>query len=301
MKIGIIGLGRMGWNLALNISENGHEVIVYNRTKEKIDNILKENNNLIGAYSLEELTEKLNSPRIVFILIPSGEPATQMINKVSELFEKEDIIIDAGNSFYKDSITRAEKLKEKGIYFLDMGTSGGIEGARNGACFMVGGNKEAYEKIAPILKDSSVENGYGYVGESGKGHFVKMVYNGIEYAMMQAIGEGFEILHRHDQKFDFKEISKIWANGSIITGHLMNLTYRMFSNDKKLEGLDTEIGQSGEGLWTLQTALEYKVSLPAITSSIFKRFESKNPTDFSSKVIQGLRKEFGGHDSKDRV
>jgi len=301
MKIGLIGLGRMGRNLALNIAEKNHELVVYNRTKAKIDEIIKENKNIQGAYSLEELKNKLESPRIVWLMVPSGEVTQEMINELTKILDKGDIIIDGGNSFYKDSIKRYNMLKEKGIKFLDIGTSGGIEGARNGACYMAGGDKEIFEIIEPILKDSAVENGYGYMGPAGSGHFVKMVHNGIEYGMMQSIGEGFEVLKQHNPEFDFKNISKVWSNGSIISSYLMDLAQRMFSNDPELKELDPKIGQSGEGLWTLKTALDLNVSLPAITASIFKRFDTQKSPDFSSKVIQGLRKEFGGHDAKNRL
>ena len=301
MKIGLIGLGRMGKNLALNIAEKNHQLVVYNRTKEKIDTIITENQNIKGAYSLEELKNKLESPRVVWLMVPSGEPTQEMIVDLTKVLEKGDLIIDGGNSFYKDSIKRYTDLKEKGINFLDIGTSGGIEGARNGACYMAGGDKEIFEIIEPILKDTSVENGYGYMGSAGSGHFVKMVHNGIEYGMMQSIGEGFEVLKQHNPKFDFKNISKVWSNGSIISSYLMSLAQRMFSNDPKLEKIESKIGQSGEGLWTLKTALDLNVSLPAITASIFKRFDTQKSQDFSSKVIQGLRKEFGGHDAKNRL
>jgi len=301
MKIGLIGLGRMGRNLALNIAEKNHELVVYNRTKEKIDEIIKENQSIQGAYSLEELKNKLESPRIVWLMIPSGEPTEEMINELTKNLDKGDIIIDGGNSFYKDSIKRYNMLKERGIKFLDIGTSGGIEGARNGACYMVGGDKEIFEIIEPILKDSAVKNGYDYMGPAGSGHFVKMVHNGIEYGMMQSIGEGFEVLKQHNPNFDFKNISKVWSNGSIISSYLMDLAQRMFSNDLELKELDPKIGQSGEGLWTLKTALDLNVSLPAITASIFKRFDTQKSQDFSSKVVQGLRKEFGGHDAKNRL
>jgi len=301
MKIGLIGLGRMGKNLSLNIAEKNYQIVVYNRTKEKIDEIIKENSNIHGAYSLKELKDKLDSPRIIWLMVPSGKPTEEMINELTKNLDTGDIIIDGGNSFYKDSIKRYNMLKEKGIKFLDIGTSGGIEGARNGACYMAGGDKEIFEIIEPILKDTSVENGYGYMGSAGSGHFVKMVHNGIEYGMMQSIGEGFEVLKQHNPEFDFKNISKVWSNGSIISSYLMDLAQRMFSKDPKLKELNPKIGQSGEGLWTLKTALELNVSLPAITASIFKRFDTQKSQDFSSKVIQGLRKEFGGHDAKNRI
>lgn len=301
MEIGIIGLGRMGKNLALNMAGHGHKVVVYNRTKEKSEELAKEEPRIKIAQTPDELKSMLQTPRIVWLMVPAGDATAEMIGSLTGLLEKDDILIDGGNSYYKDSIKRYEQLKEKGIRFMDIGTSGGIEGAREGACYMAGGDESAYKIVEPLLKDTSVEGGYGYMGPAGSGHFVKMVHNGIEYGMMQSIGEGFEILKRYNQEFDFGKISKVWANGSIISGHLMNLSERMFLGDPTLEKIEPVIGQSGEGLWTLNTALELNVPAPAITASVFKRFETHDPSDFSSRVIQGLRREFGGHDTKNRI
>ncbi len=301
MKIGLIGLGKMGRNLALNIAGHGHEVVAYNRTREKTDELVREEKKIKGAYSIEELKSMLSPPRIVWLMVSAGAPTEEMVGELSRVLEKGDIIIDGGNSFYKDSIRRYGELKEREIHFLDIGTSGGISGARNGACYMAGGDVAAYNAIEPVLRDTAVKGGYGHVGPAGSGHFVKMIHNGIEYGMMESIGEGFEILKRYNPEFDFGSISKIWSNGSIISGHLMSLSARMFSNDPLLDDVESKIGQSGEGLWTLKAALELNVAAPAISASVFKRFETHEPSDFSSKVIQGLRKEFGGHDTKNRL
>ncbi len=299
-KIGLIGLGRMGKNLALNMIDNGFSVVVYNRTKEKIEDFVKETSHE-GAYTLKEFVEKLPVPRVVWIMIPSGEPTENMIDKLSSLLSKSDIIIDGGNSFYQDTLRRSKKLQEKGIRFLDVGTSGGIEGARNGACYMIGGNKSAFDFLEPLFEKTSVKNGYGYFGKAGNGHFIKMVHNGIEYGMMQVTGEGFEILKKYDNNLNFEKVARVWSNGSVIRGWLMELTQRMFSKDPSLKNVPSEIGQSGEGLWTLQEALHQNISTPAIAASIFRRFDSQKNFDFSTKVIQGLRKEFGGHGTEIRL
>ena len=299
-KIGLIGLGRMGKNLALNMIDNGFSVVVYNRTKEKTEDFVKETSHE-GAYTLKEFVEKLPVPRVVWIMIPSGEPTESMIDKLSSLLSEGDIIIDGGNSFYQDTLRRNKKLQEKGIRFLDVGTSGGVEGARNGACYMIGGNKSAFDLLEPLFEKTSVKNGYGYFGKSGNGHFIKMVHNGIEYGMMQVTGEGFEILKKYDNNLDFEKVARVWSNGSVIRGWLMELTQRMFSKDPSLKDVPSEIGQSGEGLWTLQEALHQNISTPVIAASIFRRFDSQKNFDFSTKVIQGLRKEFGGHGTEVRL
>jgi len=301
MKIGLIGLGRMGSNLALNMANKGHELVVYNRSREKTEELVKENKNFKGVFSLEELKKHLPPPRTVWVMVSSGEAVNETIKELTQILEKGDLIIDGGNSYYKDTIHRAAELEKQGFRFLDVGTSGGIAGARNGACYMVGGRKEDYQKIELLLKDTSVKDGYGYVGPAGSGHFVKMVHNGIEYGMMQSIGEGFELLKQHNPQADFTTIAHIWANGSIIRGYLMDLTFNMFQKDKTLEKQPTIIGQNGEGLWTLKTALELGVAVPTISAAVNKRFESQRSSDFAGKVIQGLRGEFGGHDTKNRL
>ena len=293
MKIGLIGLGRMGYNLALNLKDKNHEVVVFNRTLAKVEEAEKDG--LIGAYSIEELVAKLEKPRIIWIMVPAGDPVDQMINNLLPHLDKGDIIIDGGNSNYKDTLRRYEELKAKGFNFVDVGTSGGISGARNGACMMVGAEDKVFKVIEPFIKDACVENGYLHTGANGSGHYVKMIHNGVEYGMLQAIAEGFEILEQSRFDLDFKEIARVWNNGSVIRGWLMELMENAFSKDPKLESIKGIIHSSGEGLWTVQEALEIGVPAHVIASSLFVRYRSFKDDTFSGKVIAALRNEFGGH------
>lgn len=293
MKIGLIGLGRMGYNLALNLKDKNHEVVVFNRTLNKVKEA--EENGLIGAYSIEELVNKLPKPRIVWIMVPAGEAVDQMINNLLPYLDKGDIIIDGGNSNYKDTLRRYDELKEKGFNFVDVGTSGGINGARYGACMMVGAEDEIFKIIEPFIKDACVENGYLHTGPNGSGHYVKMIHNGIEYGMLQAIAEGFEILEKSRFDLNYKEIARVWNNGSVIRGWLMELMEKAFEKDPKLESIKGVIHSSGEGLWTVQEALEIGVPAHIIASSLFVRYRSFQENTFSGKVIAALRNEFGGH------
>lgn len=294
MKIGLIGLGRMGFNLALNMRDHGHEVVAYNRSHEKTKEA--EKHGLIGAYSIEELVKKLDGRRVIWLMVPAGNPVDEMIERIAPLLKGHDIIIDGGNSHYKDTLRRYEMLKAKGIDFVDIGTSGGIEGARNGACMMVGAQDEVFEFIEPLIRDISVENGYLHTGKNGSGHFVKMVHNGIEYGMLQAIGEGFEVLERSQFDLNFKEVARVWNHGSVIRGWLMELMERAFKKDPKLEKIKGVMHSSGEGLWTVQEALELKVPVPVIAESLFMRYRSEQEDTFAGKVVAALRNEFGGHE-----
>lgn len=296
MKLGIIGLGRMGYNLALNAREHGHHVVVFNRTLEKIKEAEKEG--LIGAYSIEELVKKLEERRVIWLMVPAGNSVDEMIDKLVPLLSKQDIIIDGGNSNYKDTLRRYDYLKSKGIDFVDIGTSGGIEGARNGACTMIGAETEVFEFLEPFIKDISIENGYLHTGANGSGHFVKMVHNGIEYGMMQAIGEGFEILEKSQFSLDFEKVAKVWNHGSVIRGWLMELTENAFRKDPQLDAIKGVMYSSGEGLWTVQEALELKVPAAVITQSLLMRYRSEQEDTFTGKVVSALRNEFGGHATK---
>lgn len=293
MNIGLVGLGKMGYNLALNLIKNNHSVVAYDCISENVDNICKEGAK--GAYTLEEMVSALFHKRVIWLMVPAGKIVDDVIDELVPLVEPGDIIIDGGNSNYKDSIRRYKKLKEKGIEFIDCGTSGGTSGALNGACTMVGGERDAVAYCEEIFKDISVENGYLHVGEPGSGHFTKMVHNGIEYGMMQAIAEGFEVLEKCEFNIDYEKVAKVWNNGSVIRSWLMELTESAFSKDKNLEAIRGVMNSSGEGKWTLETALDLGVPTPVIAMSIMMRYRSLQEDTFSGKVVAALRNEFGGH------
>lgn len=302
MQIGFIGLGKMGGLIVKRLLANGVKVYGYNRTKDVTDHLVEElNNESINGFtetsSINKLVKSLNTPRIIWMMIKAGDPVDSVINELlQEGITKGDIIVDGGNSYYKDSIRRFDLLKQKGINYLDVGTSGGIEGAYKGLSLMIGGDKNAYEKITPLCKVLARENGYGYVGKSGAGHFVKMIHNGVEYAMLEAIGEGFEMLHA-SKEYDINllEVSKLWSNGSVVRGWLMDLTYKALSKNPTLNNIDGVIGGGETGSWTVKTAQEMNISIPAIKTALDQREQSKTKPRFSGKVIAALRNEFGGH------
>ena len=289
MQIGVIGLGKMGLNLALNLNDHGHEVFDYD------SHAAVEESGFTKTSSIEELISKLSAPRTVWLMVPAGEVTEAVLAEVAGLLEAGDAIIDGGNSNFKDSIRRAEELKQQGIYLFDCGTSGGTEGARHGICSMIGGDAEKFKDIEPLFQDISVENGYLFTGEAGSGHFLKMVHNGIEYGMMQSIAEGFEILNKSKFDFDYEKVAGVWNNGSIIRSYLMGLTQNAFSKDEKLEGIRGVMNSSGEGKWTVETALDLNVPAPVITLSLMMRYRSLEDDTFTGKVVAALRNEFGGH------
>ncbi len=295
MQVGMIGLGRMGMNMSRRLLKGEHEVIVFNRTLEKVDQMEKEG--AIGARTIQELVDKLSPVRVLWIMYPAGELVDETIDTLSELVSPGDIIIDGGNTFYKDDIRRARKLKEMGIHYIDAGVSGGIWGLEIGYCTMIGGDKEDFKYIEPLLKTLAPKDGYMYCGPTGAGHFVKMVHNGIEYAIMEAYGEGFELLKAspYGDNLNFKEVAHLWNQGSVIRSWLLELLELAFEKDPQLDSIKGYVDDSGEGRWTVQQAVELGVSAPAIAISLFKRFQSRQPDLFSDKVLAALRKEFGGH------
>lgn len=293
MKLAMVGLGKMGYNLALNLLEHGHEVVANDVNAEQVTNISAEG--AIGAFTLEEVVQQLETPRIIWLMVPAGDITERVISKLETLLEPGDIIIDGGNSNYKNSVQQGSRLLEKGIYFYDCGTSGGVDGARNGACLMVGGDKDVFKTIEPLFKDITVENGYFYAGPLGSGHFLKMIHNGIEYGMMQAIAEGFDILEKSEFDYDYEGVAKVWNNGSVVRSWLMELTENAFSKDPKLEEIRGVMNSSGEGKWTVETALDLQVPAPVITLSLLMRYRSLEDDTFTGKVVAALRNEFGGH------
>lgn len=296
MKLALIGLGKMGLNLARNIKRNDHEVIGFDLCGERLK--VAEENGIKTVNTLEKLSKELDERKVFWLMIPQGKPVDETLKKLKTYLNKGDIVIDGGNSFYKDSIRRYEELKKVGIKFLDAGISGGQEGALNGICAMIGGEEETFKIIEPLFKDIAVKNGYLYVGKAGSGHFVKMVHNGIEYGMLQAIGEGFEILEKSNFDLDYEKVAKIWNHGSVIRGWLMELTQNAFNKDSNLQNIRGTVGSNGEGLWTAQTALELEIPAPVITTSVMMRYRSQQEDTFSGKVVAALRNEFGGHEVK---
>jgi len=293
MQIGLIGLGKMGKNLALNLNSKQHEVVAYDKNHTIYPELEKVG--IETANELNHLVTKLSSPRIIWMMIPSGQIIDDVIDTLLPTLNEGDIVLDGGNSFYRDSQRRNQKLLEKGVYFFDVGTSGGMEGALNGACTMIGGNDEVFKTIEPIFKDASVEKGYLYTGKSGSGHFLKMIHNGIEYGMMQAMAEGFDLLEKSEFDFDYKEVARVWNHGSVIRSWLMELMENAFSKEPKLDSIKGVMNSSGEGKWTVETALELQANAPVIAMSQFMRYRSLENDTFSGKVVAALRNEFGGH------
>ncbi|MFP3153852.1 decarboxylating 6-phosphogluconate dehydrogenase [Lachnospiraceae bacterium ZAX-1] len=299
MEIGMVGLGKMGLNLVTNLFRNNVNVVAFDISPALVKEA--ESAGASGVASLEELVAKLPSPRIVWIMVPAGNPTKAVVNELTNLLEKGDIIIDGGNSFYEDSIQHYNKVLKKGIHFFDSGSSGGQEGARNGGNFMIGGNAEIFPIIEPIFKAIAQPNGYLYTGETGSGHYLKMVHNGIEYGMMGAIAEGFELLERSPYNYNGENVADLWAHGSVIRGWLMELMRDAFTKDPKLEQISGVMYSSGEGRWTVEEALKREVPLPVITASLMMRYRSLEEDTFTGKVVAALRQEFGGHAVKSKA
>ncbi|ADC48302.1 6-phosphogluconate dehydrogenase-like protein [Alkalihalophilus pseudofirmus OF4] len=294
MQIGMVGLGKMGYNLVLNLLDHKHDVVAYDVNQTQVKEIEKEGAS--SAYSLEELVTKLEKPRVVWLMVPAGEITEQVLSSLKNLLDKEDIVIDGGNSNYKDTLERAESLSDKGISFVDVGTSGGVEGARNGVCMMAGGDERVLNYLEPVFKDISVKDGYLASGKPGSGHFLKMIHNGIEYGMMQAIAEGFDILEKSPFDYNYEEVAKVWNNGSVIRSWLMELTENAFKKDPKLSEIRGVMNSSGEGKWTVETALDLQTAAPVIAMSLMMRYRSQETDTFNGKVVAALRNEFGGHE-----
>ncbi|EXX84814.1 phosphogluconate dehydrogenase (NAD(+)-dependent, decarboxylating) [Paenibacillus darwinianus] len=292
MNIGLIGLGKMGYNLALNMIDHQHEVTVYDVNTDVIQQL--EAYGAQGAANLKELVHDLETPRVIWIMVPHSVVDSVLV-EITPYLSKGDIVIEAGNSHYKESIRRYNELKEAGVHFMDAGTSGGTEGARHGACYMVGGDPEAWLVVEPVFRDTSVEKGYLYAGRAGSGHYLKMVHNGIEYGMMAAIGEGFEVLEKSGFEFDYEQVAGVWNHGSVIRSWLMELSERAFSKDAKLDEIKGVMHSSGEGKWTIEEAMELQTATPVIAMSLLMRYRSLEQDAFTGKVVAALRGEFGGH------
>jgi 6-phosphogluconate dehydrogenase len=294
MKIGFIGLGRMGMNMVIRLLDDNHEVVAYNRTYAKTQQVADKG--AIPCKSIAELVTQLPSPKIVWLMLPAGEPTENHLIQVADLLAEGDIVIDGGNACYKDSIRHAAFLNKKKLHFLDIGVSGGIWGLEKGYCMMAGGEEKIFKKVEPILKTLAPKDGYAYMGGHGSGHFVKMVHNGIEYAMLQAYAEGFEVLQaKKEFSLNLEKIANLWNHSSVIQSWLLELSIRAFHDDPHLDSIAGYVDDSGEGRWTVKEAIDLDVPAPAITLSLLERFRSRQKESFAAKVIAALRNQFGGH------
>ena len=284
MQVGMIGLGRMGGNMAERLRRGKHEVIGYSRDPEVSD-----------VRSLSELVERLAPPRTAWVMVPAGDPTEETIRALAGLLQKGDLIVDGGNSNFRDSMRRGKELEERELLFLDAGTSGGIWGLDIGYCLMVGGSEDAFRRAEPALKTLAPEDGYAHVGPVGAGHFTKMVHNGIEYAMLQSYAEGFEILEASQFDLDLHQLAALWNHGSVVRSWLLELAESAFAKDPKLSEIRGYVDDSGEGRWTVLEAINESVAAPTIAASLFARFVSRQEDAFAMKVIAALRNEFGGH------
>jgi 6-phosphogluconate dehydrogenase len=305
MQVGFIGLGHMGSALVERTLEKGLKISGYNRSPEKT-NHLKDKPGFTASYSLEELVDSLPERKIIWMMISVGEPIDKVLfghdhqKGLADLLSKGDIVIDGANSYYKDDTRRGEKLAEKGIHYLDCGTSGGVEGARSGASLMLGGQKEAFDQAEPLFQALAAKNGYGYFGTSGAGHYVKMVHNGIEYGMMQAIAEGAAILQASEYKPDLTLATQVWSNGSIIKSSLIKWLNEIYRKDGNLESYEATIGSLGTGKWTAQEAMDLGIPAHVITAAVYARYESRPEAAYGKKVVQALREHFGMHSTQER-
>ena len=295
MELGIIGLGKMGLNICRRLIQGGHSVVVFDSDSEVLK--IAQRENISTGNSLEDLVKKLTKRRILWVMVPSGEITNSTILNLSGLLDRGDIIIDGGNSYYKDTQSMADKLSEKGIDFLDVGTSGGIWGLENGYSLMVGGDSVTYSKLVPLFETLAPSKGFGHVGPSGAGHFVKMIHNGIEYGMMQAYAEGFDLLKsKEDFNLDIQSISEIWSHGSVVRSWILELISDLLREDSSLKDVAPFVQDSGEGRWTVQESLDAEVPIPVISSALYARFYSRNKDkSFSAKLLSALRNQFGGH------
>jgi 6-phosphogluconate dehydrogenase len=295
MQMAMIGLGRMGGNMVERLMRKGHQTVVYDRSSDVVSKYQKLGST--PAKDLAEVVRKLSAPRVVWIMVPAGDPVDQTIESLVPTLSRGDIVIDGGNSNFHDTMRRADSLSKRCIEFIDCGTSGGIWGLENGYCLMVGGSERAVKQCEPIFLALAPEDGYAHVGPSGSGHYVKMVHNGIEYALLQGYAEGYEILHASKDfpKLDLHQIAEVWQHGSVVRSWLNELAASAFSRDAELSDLKGFVADSGEGRWTVQEAIDTDTPAPVITLSLLMRFRSRQPDTFSGKVIAALRNEFGGH------
>lgn len=293
MEIGFIGLGKMGGNMVRRLQRGGHSCVVFDRSFDVAQELAKEGAKPVK--SIEELVKTVKGPRAIWVMVPAGQPVDDTIQALLPGLSKGDMIIDGGNSKFTDTIARAERLTERGIHFVDAGTSGGIWGLKVGYCLMVGGPKEAFDRLEPALKTLAPENGYLHAGASGAGHYVKMIHNGIEYGMMQAYAEGFDIMANSRFGLDLKAIANLWNQGSVVRSWLLELVAGMFAENPKLDGIKGYVEDSGEGRWTVEESINLSVPAPVIIASLQARFRSRRENTYSDRFLAALRNQFGGH------
>lgn len=293
MEIGFIGLGKMGMNMVTRLQRDKHRVVTFDRAADKVKE--SEGHGGIGARSLEDMVKKLKPPRAVWVMVPAGAPTEETVKTLATLLQADDVIIDGGNSNFHDDVRRAAELKKKRVHYLDAGTSGGIWGLKVGYCLMIGGDEKIYKRLEPIFKTLAPEKGYGYMGSHGAGHYVKMIHNGIEYGLMQAYAEGFELLHKSEYKLNLPQIANLWMQGSVVRSWLLELGASALEQDPHLEQIKGYVEDSGEGRWTIQDAIDKDVPATIITMSLFTRFRSRQEESFAEKMLAALRNAFGGH------
>ena len=298
MNVAFIGLGKMGGNMVKRALRDGHEVVAWDMSTEAVQAV--EAAGARGAADLTALVDALEAPRVVWMMVPAGDPVDDTIAALKDRLEPGDILIDGGNSNWRETQARGDALAEAGIHYLDCGTSGGVWGLDNGYCLMIGGDEGAYRTVEPLFKTLAPENGYLYCGPGGAGHFVKMVHNGIEYGMMQAYAEGFEIMEKSPFDIDLKGVADVWQHGSVVRSWLLELAARAFADDPKLSQIADYVNDSGEGRWTVASAIDFDVPAPVITMALFARFQSRQDESFANKVLAALRNQFGGHAVKSK-
>ena len=293
MELGFVGLGRMGGNMVTRLQRGGHTVVAYDRSPEAVSSA--QQSGARGAGTLDDLVKTLTPPRSVWVMVPAGAPTESTIAELAGKLAPGDVIVDGGNTRYKDDVRRAKELAARGLHYVDAGTSGGIWGLQNGYCLMVGGDRAAVDRLAPALTTLAPPNGWLHVGGVGAGHYVKMIHNGIEYGMMQAYAEGFELMSESDYNLDLAAIAKLWGQGSVVRSWLLELTADALAADPKLSTVKPWVEDSGEGRWTVEDAVEKAVPAPVITASLFARFRSRRENSYADRLLSAMRNAFGGH------
>jgi 6-phosphogluconate dehydrogenase len=296
MQLGFVGLGKMGLNMVTRLRRGGHEIVVFDRSSEATAHA--EDAGADGADSLADLVEQLTAPRAVWVMLPAGSPTESTVTALGDLLSTGDVIIDGGNTHFTDDVRRAAALAPKGIAYIDAGTSGGIWGLQEGYCLMVGGNLDVCKRLEPIFLTLAPPNGYLRVGESGAGHYVKMIHNGIEYGLMQAYAEGFELMRASDYHVEVAKVASLWMQGSVVRSWLLELTARALSEDPDLSRLEAYVDDSGEGRWALAEAVAHAVPMPVLTAALFTRFRSRDDNPFAERLLAAMRQQFGGHPVK---